>query len=118
MQGAGPFGGRVDEQPRFVRAEGDGGVGAHGGPPHLAGVGLDPARQIDGDDGHPVGRVVLHHGGGVRPQSAAPADAGDAVHDEVDVAAPVAVRADLTGVHHPAAGRQQGRRPALVGPAG
>ena len=58
-------------------------VGAQRLAPHLPGVRLDAARQVDGDD-HGVGPARRpRHRHRVRPQPAAPADPGDAVQDQV-----------------------------------
>lgn len=77
-------GGRVDEQPRLVRAEGDRRVGPYGLAEHLAGVRLHAARQVHGEHGRVACGDRAHQLRRLGPQSAAAPDPGDAVDDEVD----------------------------------
>ena len=69
----------IDQQPRLVRAEGDGEVGPYRAPAHLAGVGVDAAGQVDGDDEGPRRSTRAATVRGLRPQPALAADPDDAV---------------------------------------
>lgn len=101
---------RVDEQPGLVRPEGHRHVGAQRLPRHLARVGVDAARQVDGDDDRVGAARGPGDGDGVGPEPALPSDAGDAVEDEVGEGE------HLEGVvGDPPARRPERREPALVG---
>ena len=105
----------IDEQARLPGAEGDGDVGADGGPIDRSGVGVDAARQVHRD--HRRGRAGGQGGqAGVRlPQAPLAPDAEHPVDDEAGPADRTFGRR-VRARHDPAAGCAQRGRAALMRP--
>ncbi|MGX1132562.1 hypothetical protein RKD49_004752 [Streptomyces glaucescens] len=106
---------RIDQQPRLVRPERHRQIGPQRRAPHLTGVRVDAARQVDGDDGGPGARGGLGERYGLGPQPALPPDADDPVDDEVG---PLDQRFPRTGVRDGASGPPQRRESPGVRPPG
>ena len=97
---------RVDQQPGLDRAEGHGDVGPDRRAVHRPGVGVNAARQVDGHHGRaglPGASGLPGQAGERLPQAAPPADAEQAVDDQVGAAYRVTV-----GGYAAARGAQRG----------
>ena len=106
------------EQARLERAEGDGDVGVDRLAGDDAGVGLDPAGHVDGDDGRRSSLGRRDQLVGRRAQATVTADADDPVQDQFGpVDARCGAAAPVRGVRS-AAGLDQRGPAALVGPVG